>query len=251
MAEQAARRHKLSEAAHGGHPIHAPLSDDSVAALIEALQVRPGDRVVDIGCGSGEWLLRIATLSGTAGLGIDSSRAALRLARSRAAAVEPRPAFQLLDAARWHPANLFDRALCVGSSHALGGLEATLRRGHELLEPSGLLLLGEGFWQTTPTPAALDALGVLSGEMPDLAGLLSRIEEHGYSVVQQVVSSPAEWDDYETQWCDGALEFAATHPSDPDAEWIRRTALSHREGYWGGYRGVLGFLTAVLVATTT
>ena len=251
MPERPARRQKLSEAAHSSHPIHAPLGDDSVAELIEALQIRPGDRVVDVGCGSGEWLLRIAATTGTAGLGIDSSRAAIRLARSRAAAVEPRPAFQLLDAARWQPANLFDRALCVGSSQALGGLEATLRRGHELLEPSGLLLLGEAFWQAPPTPAALAALGVGPTDMPDLAELLTRIEEHGYSVVQQVISRPAEWDEYETRWCDGALEFAAANPHDPDADWIRRAALSHRDAYLRGYRGVLGFMTAVLVATTT
>lgn len=42
----AGRRDKLSEAAHLAHPIHAPLSDATVAELIEAMQFRPGYRGV-------------------------------------------------------------------------------------------------------------------------------------------------------------------------------------------------------------
>jgi len=247
-SEAAARRARLSAAAHLHHPIHAPLADTTVERLIAALEIRPGDRVVDIGCGSGEWLLRIASISGTAGLGLDTSAPSLRLARTRARAVSPSPAFQVVDASKWHPGTAFHRALCVGSTHALGGLEATLRRAHEILEPDGRLLVGEGFWQVNPTQAALAGLGARADELTDLDGLLAKFTEHGYAVLEQAVSTQAEWDDYETKWCEGAEALARENPGDRDSEWILSTAKAHRRGYEEGYRGVLGFVTAVLVA---
>ena len=242
------RREKLSEAAHLAHPIHAPLSDASVSELIEAMQFRPGDRVVDIGCGTGEWLFRIATATGTAGLGLDTSKAALRLARMRSRQVSPAPSFQAMDAAHWHPDTAFQHALSVGSTHALGGLQSTLRRAHEILEPDGRLLVGDGIWQVSPTPAALGALGASPAEFPGLEVLLSMFVEHGYAVVDKVVSTEAEWDEYETRWSDDAEQWGKDNPADPDSRWIIETAREHRRGYWDGYRGVLGFVTAVLVA---
>lgn len=144
------RREKLSEAAHLAHPIHAPLSDASVSELIEAMQFRPGDRVVDIGCGTGEWLFRIATATGTAGLGLDTSKAALRLARMRSRQVSPAPSFQAMDAAHWHPDTAFQHALCVGSTHALGGLQSTSGGPTRSSNPMAGFSWGTAFGRSPP-----------------------------------------------------------------------------------------------------
>ena len=60
---------------------------DATAALLPLADIRPGERVLDIGCGSGELSLLAADAVGASGLvtGADVSRPLLALARQRAA----------------------------------------------------------------------------------------------------------------------------------------------------------------------
>lgn len=51
-------RQELARLAHTHHPIAAPLADQSVAALLRRA-LRSGDeRLLELGCGQGAWLLR-------------------------------------------------------------------------------------------------------------------------------------------------------------------------------------------------
>ncbi|MEV6940206.1 SAM-dependent methyltransferase, partial [Streptomyces sp. NPDC051132] len=49
---------EISRHAHADHPIAAPLDDDAVRRLLERGLPRGAGRVLDLGCGGGEWLLR-------------------------------------------------------------------------------------------------------------------------------------------------------------------------------------------------
>ncbi|MYR59473.1 SAM-dependent methyltransferase, partial [Streptomyces sp. SID625] len=51
-------RAQISRLAHAGHPIAAPLDDESVRLLLDGLLPREEARVLDLGCGGAEWLLR-------------------------------------------------------------------------------------------------------------------------------------------------------------------------------------------------
>src|ERR1041385_2792269 len=64
----------------------APLGRRAMAALAPA----PGERIIDIGCGSGETSLELARAVGVGGsiLGVDLSEPLLEIARRRAAGVE-------------------------------------------------------------------------------------------------------------------------------------------------------------------
>src|SRR5437762_3300207 len=54
-------RQRLSALAHVDHPIAAPLTDATVRAVL-ARAIRTGTRrLLDLGCGSGQWLVRAAT----------------------------------------------------------------------------------------------------------------------------------------------------------------------------------------------
>jgi hypothetical protein len=107
-------------------------------------------------------------------------------------------------------------------------------------------VVGEGFWQVTPTPQALAALDASPADFTDLAGLISIAEEAGWSPVYVHVSDAAEWDDYEWSWVGSLTEWALNNPGHPDAAEALMLAQEHRDKWLRGYRNVLGFATLVL-----
>ena len=240
------QRHEISRLAHAHHPVMAPLSDASVARLLERLDVAVSGRVLDLGCGSGEWLRRVlAGRDDLSGVGVD-----LHLGADPAAFASEhggRARLEESDATVWSGGR-FDAVLAVGVSHVFGGPGGTLDAVRAHLAPGGRVLLGDGIWDTAPTPAALDALDTTADEFPGLAGLVALAADHGYEVVHGHVSTLEEWDEYEWSWT-GSLTDWALAPGRPVADRAQalESAQSHRDAWLGGYRGVLGFATLVLL----
>ncbi|RMI45602.1 methyltransferase domain-containing protein, partial [Streptomyces triticirhizae] len=141
---------------------------------------------------------------------------------------------------------VFDAVLCVGATHAFGGLERTLAAARRRLAPGGRLVVGEGFWEREPTPAALAGLGAEREDFTDLAGVVALCQAAGLTPVYGHVSTLAEWDDYEWCWTGSLAGWALDHPEHPRAAEAAAEAAEHRAGWLGGYRGVLGFATLVL-----
>ncbi|WP_209307491.1 class I SAM-dependent methyltransferase [Geodermatophilus sp. DF01-2] len=142
-----------SAVAHRRHPVAAPVSDDSLFRLISRLVPPGGNRVLDLGCGSGAWLLRLVEEHpGLRGVGLDTSAPALAAARSEAGrrGLTDRVEFVGGDAAAY-AGRPFDVVLCVGATHAFGGLAGTLHAVRRHLRPGGRVPLGDGFWETGPT----------------------------------------------------------------------------------------------------
>ncbi|MFC4493157.1 SAM-dependent methyltransferase [Streptomyces ovatisporus] len=242
-------RRLLSTLAHQDHPVAAPLSDATVQRLLERALPRGDERLLDLGCGAGEWLIR--ALSGrplAQAEGVDLSPSALTKAReaSAAAALDDRLTLHEQDAARFTAQHDFDLVLSVGSTHAFGGLLRTLTAAREHLAAGGCVLVGEGFWEKEPTPAALAALDASPGDFADLAATVGRVTAAGWTPVYGHVSTADEWDDYEWSWTGSLSRWALDHPGDPGSVTARETAAAHREGWLRGYRGVLGFVTLLL-----
>ena len=234
----------VSSIAHQWHPVAAPVSDDTVRRLVRRLEVPPDGRVLDLGCGSGEWLrAAVGPVATTEGVGVDTSPEALEVARDRTRrrALDERIRFEQADAATWEGGR-FDVVLCVGATHALGGLAGALTAIRRHLRPGGCVLLGEGFWERTPSPEALGALGELPS-LPELVDEVSRQDlEPGYGHV----STSAEWDDYEWSWTGALTEWALSDAAGDDRAEALGLARAHRRQWLAGYRGELGFLTVVL-----
>ena len=235
-----------SAIAHRWHPVAAPVSDANLHRLLGRLG--PVERVLDLGCGFGEWLL--AALEATpqaTGAGVDTSSPALEEARGRAQrrGLAERVTFEEADAASFEGGG-FDAVLCVGATHAFGGLAGTLDAVRAHVRPGGRVLLGEGFWDGEPTPQAMSALGADPGELPDLAGLVETARGAGYEPGYGHISSAEEWDDYEWSWTGSLTEWALTEAGDADRASALAMAGTHREEWLAGYRGQLGFLTLVL-----
>jgi hypothetical protein len=145
-----------------------------------------------------------------------------------------------------------DLVLCMGSSQALGGrLPDALKELRRLVTDHGRVLLGEGFWQRTPTPDELSRMwpGAALTDHPDLATLIGTAIDAGFRPEWTETASLDEWEEFESGYLADSEVWLAEHPDDPLAAQTRERVDRHR-ARWLTYRGVLGlaYLTLVPVA---
>jgi hypothetical protein len=136
--------------------------------------------------------------------------------------------------------------LCIGATHAFGGLAPTLTAVRRCLQRGGRVLLGDGFWEQPPTEAALTALGAEPGELPAAAGVVAAALDAGFEPGFGHISTLAEWDRYEWSWTGALASWAVAEAEAADRDEALELARTHRREWLAGYRGSLGFLTVVL-----
>ncbi|MEJ2852138.1 MULTISPECIES: class I SAM-dependent methyltransferase [unclassified Saccharothrix] len=240
-------RSEIFDIAHLRHPIAAPVAPDRVSELVGWLSPATGARVVDLGCGEGEWLQQVLLdHPATTGVGVDHALPASAARRTGERGLTDRVRWIETDAATWSD-GLFDVVLCVGARHAFGGLEDMLVAVRRHLRPGGQALIGEMIWEGTPSAAAVAALGLPADSVPDLAGLVRAFRRHGFEPSFGHVSTPTEWDDYEFSWTGSLVDWAVRSAgSVEDREQALTAAREHRDTWLGGLRRELGFATFVL-----
>jgi SAM-dependent methyltransferase len=206
-------RAQVSRIAHGDLRLYNPLSEAQIDEAIGLLDLKQGARVLDVACGNAEVLRRI-----------EQARA---------------PGLELLVADE-PPTGPFDLAVCIASSHALGGFPAALGRLRDLVSPGGQVLLGEGYWRRDPSPEYLDALGgATADELSDYGGLFAAAEAAGLVPLWSCVSTETDWDRYE--WTQ--VLNAERHGGQ---ELLERAAAARRRLTMPAGRDTLGFALALL-----
>lgn len=215
----AAGRRELMRAGAATLVHNAPLGDARAARLADWLAA-PGAPALDIGCGRGAFA-RLLAARGAVVTGIDTDDVAI----AGCGRADPTSRYVCVDAAEW--TERADRVSCIGSSHALG--DDPYDRLADLVEHDGRALVGDGFWVEEPSEWCRATFGELAD---GLGGLAAAAEGAGFAVLASDASTLAEWDAFESAWCDG-VEAVGTAAA-------RRFADERRADY-RRYRGVLGF----------
>ena len=119
----------------------------ATSALLDRIDVRPGMRCVDVGCGSGDVTFELADRVGPSGhvLGIDMDEVKLGLARDTAteqgvANIE----FRVVDVNEWSEPGVYDVVFSRLLLEHLGRPVELLRRMWEAVSPGGVVAVEDG-----------------------------------------------------------------------------------------------------------
>jgi ubiquinone/menaquinone biosynthesis C-methylase UbiE len=116
----------------------------------QALEARPGDRVLDVGCGPGFYVAELAGQVGPTGsvTGVDASPQTLELARRRTRDRD-NVTLHLADATDLPvPGGAFDAALSVQVLEYVADVDAALAELHRALAPGGRVVIWDVDWST-------------------------------------------------------------------------------------------------------
>lgn len=235
---------KYTFIAHRGMAHCNPISPAKADQVIELLSLARSDRVLDVGCGKAELLIRILERYGCRGLGVDRSTSMIRAAVEEASHRGVADRLELLesDAAQLggEPGG-YAAASCLGASDALGGFQAALERLAAWVRPGGLVLIGEGYWQREPAAEYLAAFGATRDDYLTHAGCVGAGVSLGLVPYYAVTSTTDEWDRYEWLHARNVELFAVENPGDPDVPALLSRRRAWRDLYltWG--RETLGF----------
>ena len=141
ISEQMLRYH-LDDGASGASR-SSQFADRSVQWLSERFALGPGAHVVDLGCGPGQYTLRVAR-TGAAVVGVDVSERSIAHATSEAERQGLAATHTVADYLEWRPGERFDLALMIYNDYGAMSAEQRRRllaRVVELLASDGALVL--------------------------------------------------------------------------------------------------------------
>ena len=224
--------------------IDNPISLAKVDTVIEALQLSPASRVLDIACGKAEMLCGIAERYGAVCVGVERSPYFCTEAREK---VQSRGLSDLVTLEEMSgedftaPEATFDLAMCVGAEWVFGGWSGTLTRLRQWAKPGATVVAGTPFWISPPSAAYLKAMGLASDSFSTHAGHVAAGESLGLDLLFSVASNQDDWDNYMGLSWRAAYDFIRDQPNDPDSAEIEERTVNDKNSYLRYGRDCLGW----------
>jgi len=230
---------KYHDIRHKRHLLCNPISEEKFERLCRILRLKRGAHVLDMACGKGEFLVRLAELYDISGVGVDISPYCIRdcLEKYRNRAPNSNIKFIEMDGAKYkpEPCELFDLAMCIGATWIYGGYRGTIQALKKMTKPGGLIAVGEPFWLKEPSEEYLKADGTRREDFGTHYDNVKVGEEEGLTCIYTLVSNHDDWDHYETLHCLAADEYVRANPDDPDVPELLERIRREKEIYlqWG------------------
>lgn len=230
---------KFYDVTHREHVICNPTSEEKLDNLVGQLRLPADVSVIDIACGKGEFLIRLAETYGVSGLGIDLSPFFIAEARKGLESRAPRAevAFREMDGADFEPdkPHSFNVASCIGASWIYGGHAKTLDALKSMVASGGWVIAGEPYWLREPSAEHLRVLGLPKEAFGTHIGNAEAGEKRGLDLVHTLVSNGDDWDRYQGLQWSAVDEYASSHADDPDLPELLQRVADEKTAYlrWG------------------
>lgn len=239
-------KNKFSAIAHQNHTFYNPINEKKIDKVIELLALKDNDKVIDIGAGKGEILLRIIERYQSKCTAIEKyayfTEQLQVNAQSRGISNNIKIITEDANVALERLNDPFDVAICIGSTHALGGLHETLDILRKCVKKGGYVLIGEGYWKQQPSKEYLEALGgAEESEFRSHSENVMLGEKVGLIPVWSYTTNDDEWDEYEWLYAMSIENYCYENPDDPDKDAMLQKIRTWKSTYlkWG--RDTLGF----------
>jgi ubiquinone/menaquinone biosynthesis C-methylase UbiE len=204
----------------------------SGSGLVELLKPLPGERILDVGCGTGALTAQIAS-AGAEVIGIDESANMIAEARH----THPELRFEVMDARDLSFRAEFDAVFSNAALHWMQPPEAVVRGLAAALKPSGRFVAefgGKGNIQAVTT-----SVGFHAWYFPSLAQYSTLLERHGFEVTAAMLfdrPTPFTGEDGLRDWLDtfymGGLDGATVDRVMREL----RPSLFREDAWWIDYR---------------
>ena len=215
------------------------MSEEKFERFCQLLNLPKDTRILDIACGKGEVLVRLAEKYGISGVGVDLSPFCINDCKKKHLERVPESdlTFIELDGAKYRPESgeLFDVAICLGASWVFDDYAGTLKALKQMTKSGGLVIVGEPFWLNEPDTAYLEATKMTRNSFRPHEDNVCQGEEMGLTCLYTLVSNNDDWDHYETlQWW-AVDDYIQSHTNDPDNQELLEKAKTAKDIYlkWG------------------
>jgi cyclopropane fatty-acyl-phospholipid synthase-like methyltransferase len=223
-----------------------PLSKERFETLLHLLCMKSNSTVLDVACGKGEFLVRLAELYHITGVGVDISPYFIQEAQTKAKYRVPNAplTFTQIDAKEYKQPEdlLFDLTSCMGATWIWNGYKGTLQALKDMTRSGGTVIVGEPYWLKTPDPEYLKADNMKKEAFANSHyDNVKTGESLGLNCVYTLVSTKQDFDDYETLTWMAMTNYAEANPTDLDLPEILGRMKHEKHVYLQWQRDTVGW----------
>lgn len=220
------------------HTIQNPTSAAKLDQMIEYCGISDGQKILDIGCGKGWLLHRLAEKHSIQGVGVDRHPGFIEVARHRHS---EHLTFHELDARSFADGiGSFDVAMCIGASFAIGTFEELVPWLRRFVKPGGVMVVGDIYAKTYELTEQ-SARHFSGGKLRSFAETCDALNSDGLRLVGLLDSSADDWDRYESMHWSAAEAWLDENPEHPDREAFLRLSENEKMDHIRFDRDALGW----------